>query len=127
MVGSQLDIPQKFNLASILDTLLEADGVTKKVFSEISQNFFVQGGYRLLICQPEEVKYTLNRFNEKAQDILTPYYNVHEDTNIPEGKYASICLKFTLFKGAYATMLIRELTRLPSDFESQIKLNKLYE
>jgi len=60
----------------------------------------------------------LNKFSEKNQEILTPYYNEKEDFNDKDGKLTALCLKFTLAKGAYATMLIRELTKLPSDFEA---------
>ncbi len=38
-----------------------------------------------------------------------------------------MCLNFTLPKGVYATMFIREITKISTDFGTQKQLNTLYE
>lgn len=38
-----------------LTELLEKDGLDKKVFESIQKEFFVEGGYRFLVCQAEDV------------------------------------------------------------------------
>lgn len=80
-----------------------------------------------MICPAEDLEFSLNRFSNRTQDILTPFYNVEKDLNEETGLLAAICLKFTLFKGAYATILIRELSKHPTDFDTQIALSRIYE
>ncbi|EAR87715.1 tRNA pseudouridine synthase D (macronuclear) [Tetrahymena thermophila SB210] len=127
IIGGKLKIPENFNLNAYLTSILEKDGLDQQLFEKIQKEFFVEGGYRFLICQAEDVQYSINKYNEKNQDILTPYYNVQQDHSEENGKYSALCLKFTLAKGSYATMLIRELTKMPSDFDTQMGLNKEYQ
>ena len=97
--------------------ILKKDGLSASNFEGMNQEFFVEGGFRFLIEQAEEISYSLNRFNVKSEDILSAFYNEKEDLNAVDGKYWALCVKFSLQKGSYATMLIREITKLSSDFD----------
>ncbi|EGR27709.1 pseudouridine synthase, putative [Ichthyophthirius multifiliis] len=124
--GAKINFPiEQFNLKNELQQIL--DDLTLKNFEQINQEFFVEGGYRYLIQQTENFEYTLNKFNVKTEDILTPFYNHKQDLNDENGKYTALCMRFILQKGSYATMLIREATKLTSDFQTQIKLNQEFE
>jgi len=65
----------------------------------------------------------LIKFDDKKQDLVAPFYPEEEDVNIEEGKFSALILRFSLSKGSYATMLMRELTKMSSSYDSQIELN----
>lgn len=54
------------------------------------------GGYRKLIFEAENVESKIIRFNDLNADFLTPFYHEEEDTNVIDGKYSALVLRFTL-------------------------------
>lgn len=45
---------------------------------------------------------------------MTPFYNTENDIDVEDGKYSALVARFTLKKGCYATMMMRELTKVSS-------------
>jgi hypothetical protein len=58
--------------------------------------------------------------------LLTPYYFTEKDPEGDEnGKYKAIRIKFNLIKSAYATMCLRELTKISTSYATQMQLNDM--
>lgn len=80
-----------------------------------------------MICEAENLDYKFLKFNDKNRDILNPFYNLEQDFTEENGKFQALAIKFTLKKGSYATMLVREIIKSTTAFEELIQNNKLYE
>ena len=74
-----------------------------------------------------DVKHDIVVATNASVDLLTPNYNVEEDPTpmIGEGKkYKSLRIKFSLKCSSYATMFMRELTKVSSAFSVQDQMSK---
>lgn len=78
------------------------------------------GAYRRLLCRPREVRHSLLHYDDTAADLITTELGVLEGGATTaqgdaapdaQGKHVAVCLEFTLPAAAYATMLLRELTK----------------
>lgn len=49
---------------------------------------------------------------------MTPYYNIDPDFNDPQGTHEALAIKFSLKKGCYATMVLRELVKVDSGLDA---------
>lgn len=59
-------------------------------------------------------------------DLLNPYYNTQQEyQGESDGKYAALRLRFTLEKSSYATMCVRELTKLSTAIETLLQSNEM--
>jgi tRNA(Glu) U13 pseudouridine synthase TruD len=63
---------------------------------------------------------------QKDQDLLSPFYRENPSHDTEGGPYCGLIVKFTLKKSAYATMLIRELSKSSSSLEHQQKISLEY-
>lgn len=82
--------------------------------------FALNGGWRKVICMPEDLKYEFGFFEQWNEDVLmfsskTPCY-VKND--IKTG-FQFVSVQFSLEKSCYATMLIRELMHQSTEFKNQ--------
>ena len=74
------------------------------------------GDYRYMIYRPEDLVCKLYRY--KTDDEELPSFEDIEDTQDGEGEgegKLALVLKFSLPPSSYATMCIREITRMPTD------------
>jgi tRNA pseudouridine13 synthase len=119
---------EKDSLAKhIYDGLLAGDSVTHADFRDATKHFFADGCYRRAIVVPGDFQWKLTHFEGKDQEIQTAYVLDEEDNaGQANGHYRGLSLKFSLPKSSYATMLIREVSRMPTTFEHQCSLNSLY-
>lgn len=89
----------------------------------------LHGDYRRLIANVKDLKAELAIFKDRDQDILDPYSSISsnplkitEDDACQDG-FKAVLLEFSLDKGSYATMLIREFFHFSSSFETQEQFN----
>ena len=71
-----------------------------------------KGAYRHFIYRPTDLEYKLYKYNEIDEDI--PRFNSVPADNTG-GKFLALILRFSLPPSSYATMLIREVTKMPTD------------
>lgn len=69
------------------------------------------GDYRHILFRPEDLEYKIYRYDDLDEEI--PCFTDMDQTH--EGSFLSLALKFTLPSSTYATMLIREVTKMPTD------------
>lgn len=83
-------------------------------------SFALYGGWRKMICMPENLKYAFGVFDNWNEDVLEfgGTNNCHIK-NKEIGKYGFIAVEFSLEKSCYATMLIRELMHQSTEFSNQ--------
>ena len=90
----------------------------------------MQGSYRYMIVRPQQFSYEIVDFEEKNEDLLVidPSHPHFGETvfkaGIKEnkgGEHKALKLQFSLRPSAYATMLIREITKLETAFNWENK------
>jgi tRNA pseudouridine13 synthase len=80
------------------------------------------GAYRHLLCRPGELEWELLRYDDPDAE-LAPAAELAAAEGRPapaaaaaaDGRFSALKLEFTLPTSAYATMLVRELTKMPTD------------
>jgi tRNA pseudouridine13 synthase len=80
------------------------------------------GAYRHLLCRPGELEWELLRYDDPNAE-LAPAAELAAAEGRPapapaaaaDGRFSALKLEFTLPTSAYATMLVRELTKMPTD------------
>jgi tRNA pseudouridine13 synthase len=71
-----------------------------------------KGAYRHFIYRPTDLEYKLQRYNEIDEEI--PCFDSIPSDN-DGGRFLALILKFSLPPSSYATMLVREVTKMPTD------------
>ena len=87
------------------------------------KSFMMYGGYRALIERPKYMEHKMGQFENWGDDVLS--FDAEEDLYMIEkgpGSNSFLVIQFTLSKGSYATMLLRELFHNPTDKDIQIDL-----
>ncbi len=85
------------------------------------------GSYRKIVGFAQEIEYDVVEYQNINEDLLNPNYNVEADpkplidrTNEEERPvYKALRLKFSLKQSSYATMLLREVTKMSSAYNVQ--------
>ncbi len=85
----------------------------------ICREFAVGGDSRELVIRPIDVKWRLVRYNDVStklqlsdNDLLLNNDNDKSIGETLDGRYQGLCIEFSLPAGAYATIALRELTRV---------------
>lgn len=79
-----------------------------------------QGSYRKMVVRPKGFKFEILRHEDQNEELLytdplhPEFGQFIEGKSSKEGKYKALKIEFSLIPSAYATMLIREITRLPT-------------
>lgn len=89
----------------------------------------LHGDNRKLITNVKDLKAELAIFKDKDQDILDAYSSIDSNPFVTDRSengregFKAVLLEFSLDKGSYATMLIREFFHFSSSFETQEQFN----
>ena len=80
------------------------------------------GAYRHVLCRPDDLEYTVIAYGNKDTDLSRTDLDEIKGTaplELPKegGKYLALRLAFSLPSSTYATMLIRELTKMPTNID----------
>ncbi|EWS76433.1 tRNA pseudouridine synthase D, putative (macronuclear) [Tetrahymena thermophila SB210] len=110
IIGGKLKVPENFNLNAYLISILEKDGLDQQLFEQVQKKFYVEGGYRFLICQAEDVQYS--RLINTIKKTRHSYSLLQPLARLIRRKRQIQC---------------RELTKISSDFDTQMGLNKEYQ
>jgi len=108
--GSSIIYPQNAT-AVLYDRFL--GNVDKDNFHNVRQFQYSSfpGDYRHILYRPDDLQYKFYRYNDPDEEI--PCFSDIVESH--QGSYVSLLLKFTLPPSTYATMLIREITKMPTD------------
>ena len=118
--------------AEYMHTLLERNGITQDMFA--SQKGILGGAYRRVVTFPQDMTWRCQYYSHAGEEIntteltalkptplsassdSTAITNTVEDQNVDDsGKYMAAVIEFSLPSGTYATMLLRELTKVSTD------------
>ena len=81
-----------------------------------------------MIVRPTSLKYTIVNYDDHCIPLLLSDVDIMNSKvlqNSSSGKYKALVLEFGLPPASYATMLIREVTKLDTSTHSNMKLNNL--
>lgn len=139
LVGTKVQYPTNSN-GTYLNELLAEDGLSKESFAnDIDHNLVLGGDYRRLICKPTDFDFQIKLYKDPLQPLvqtdLMSLHNVSIDcldvTDPTDSAFDAddklligIKVGFTLPPSAYATILLRELTKRPTstDYQSELLL-----
>jgi len=114
----------KNEIAHIYEILLQKDGISMTSSSHKVKEFsqaVMPGGYRHVLYKPTDLEYSVLRYDNKETRLAQIDLDVLNGSSklvLPEnGKYLALKLSFSLPSSTYATMLIRELTKMPTSVE----------
>jgi len=126
MPGHRITLPQN-EVAKTYHTLLERHGLEMTAFAHRIKELALPGSYRRLLGRPKQLEWKILRYDDHTLPLsptdLTRLRGDPEPLSVPEGQLVALRLEFTLAPSSYATMLLRELTKQPTDFAHQMKLN----
>ena len=80
-----------------------------------------------MLVKPEIIDYELIQHGSAKEDLQNPFYTLGEKLEHSAGDLRAIRVVVRLPKSSYATMAIREMLHVPSEFDVQRELNSLYE
>lgn len=108
--GASVKYPQN-STAALYDKYVEK--LAKTTFHNIQQFQYSSfpGDYRKIIFRPKDLLYKLCRYDDINEEI--PCFGEIDERG--QGKFLALALKFSLPPSTYATMLIREITKMPTD------------
>ncbi|CAO3599103.1 unnamed protein product [Absidia cylindrospora] len=86
----------------------------------------VPGDYRKILALPENVSWSFIRYNDPAAKLINTDLDTAngepQPVGEPSGKHLALRLEFTLGSSQYATMALREITRMETSSQSQSQL-----
>ena len=114
-------------MSKIVEDILKEDGITMENFANQERvvTTSATGSYRKIVSRATDIKYDIVEHQNNNEDLLNPNY-VHGEPDptpsIIEGDdqedkprgYKALRLKFSLRASSYATMFLREVTRMSS-------------
>ena len=128
--GPGVTIPANYVGEKILATMKE-NGFPFEKWPEAAKRHNIQGGYRRLICIPENVSHKIVRYNEvDAPLFLNDQLVLDKRTTlgvVPDGKYKALTLQLDLPSGCYATMFFRELHKRSTGLDYQKEMAKKWD
>jgi len=108
----------KHSLGQKYRQLLEEDGLDIDNLRRSQKEYSLAGSYRKLIIKPDDLNWKILNYDDfQIPLVLTDndqFTNAQEPVGVPEGKFKALVLSFNLPPSTYATMLFRELLRIPT-------------
>jgi len=114
VVGSMTRFPEN-EIKELYTEFFKEVKMDPSIFAGLEKQWNVKGSYRSFVLRPEKFEYSIKRYNDPEDCLLTdrPFFkdDDEKDRSEPTGKHLAIVLKFRLPNGSFATMVIRELTK----------------
>lgn len=90
--------------------------------------FSLGGAYRKVFQKPIDLSWKFLKYSTEQDELINSDYskmvNDPEIESKPDGELTALVLNFVLPQSTYATMLLRELLKLDTSVETQIKMQK---
>eukprot|EP00026_Physarum_polycephalum_P003191 Phypoly_transcript_03201.p1 GENE.Phypoly_transcript_03201~~Phypoly_transcript_03201.p1 ORF type:complete len:782 (+),score=166.52 Phypoly_transcript_03201:136-2481(+) len=118
----------KHSVTEFMRDILIKDGLDPDNLQRAQKEYDLKGAYRKIIVKPAEFSWKLMRYD----DVTIPLLQTDEDlmsnkpapVDVPTGKYKALILSFNLPSSSYATMLFRELLKIPTSKLTQKTLTE---
>lgn len=109
--------------------LLRADGLSEMDFKQSTKTYNLGGAYRLVMSKPSDVKWKFARYDDPTLSLIPSDWDRLQKTQLPladvkDGVYLGLILEFSLPASSYATMALREITKMDMSSEFQTSLNE---
>ena len=122
--GYKVKFPEN-DIGDVYQDLLKKDGISMESSPHKVKEFSIRsmpGAYRHVLCRPDDLEYTVLSYGNKDTDLSRTDLDEIKGTaplELPTegGKYLALRLAFSLPSSTYATMLIRELTKMPTNID----------
>ena len=131
VIGSKVKLPSNPDMRAIIEEIMAKDNMTIAKFNsqETIMSTSATGSYRKIIQKAENVIFDIVQCCDQSADLLTPNYLTEADptpeVNEDSGSVSkALRIKFSLKASSYATMFLREVTRMSSAFDSQLKISQ---
>lgn len=134
IVGYRTRLPSNQELQELILGIMAEDNITLQTYETHMKldSTSAWGSYRKLIGFAREIEYDVVEFQNLNEDLLTANYNTEKDpqplidTTVEAERpiYKALRLKFSLRQSSYATMVLREVTRMSSAFNVQSVISK---
>lgn len=129
IVGYKTRMPAHAELTKIIMDIMAEDKITPEIFERHMHldSTSAWGSYRKLVAFASDIQYDVVEFQDMNMDLLTPRYleesdptpAIDRENQADKPIYKALRLKFSLRQSSYATMLLREVTRMSSAFNVQ--------
>ncbi|ORX55365.1 tRNA pseudouridine synthase D [Piromyces finnis] len=121
MPGHDIIYPEN-EIKNYYEDLLKKDDIDPKDMKIINKEYFLPGSYRKLIVKPGNVEWNIIGYNDEDADLaLTDLDKINgkeAPINIPDGKFKALQISFSLPTSSYATMALREVTKMDTSIKS---------
>jgi tRNA(Glu) U13 pseudouridine synthase TruD len=138
LLGHQIQLPQNA-VKDVLLELLEKDGLRLSTFGDPKlMSYRMSGAYRKLVANATDFTWSIRRYNDSTERLIPSDLDALErktddskaeqttqpcESSSDEGAKRALCVGFTLPSSTYATMLVRELTKEPTDTAHHMSLS----
>ncbi|ORX79103.1 tRNA pseudouridine synthase D [Anaeromyces robustus] len=121
MPGHDIIYPDN-EIKDYYEKLLKKDGINPKDMKTVNREYFLPGSYRKLIVKPGNVEWSVIGYNDEDADLAISDLDIingkQAPTNIPNGKFKALQISFSLPSSSYATMALREVTKMDTSIKS---------
>lgn len=124
-----ISLPSGDNTPPEMVELMAKDGVTPEMFQKLSSEFGAGGDWRRMVIKPQNLEWELIRHDDfdallidSDMDKLRGVSNA--SNRVPNGRYVSLNISFSLGSGMYATMCLRELLKRSTEWFTDSSMSK---
>jgi len=108
--------------------MMTKDGLDPDNLKRAQKEYDLKCAYRKMIVKPSDFSWKIMRYDDVTIPLmpndLDTLQKRPEPADIPTGKYKALLLSFNLPSSCYATMLFRELLKVPTDKFAQKNLSE---
>jgi len=129
--GHGVSYPKNQELEQLYLDVMKEDGLLEgfpDLVNVTSKNFSLDGDYRKIVGKPENVEYQLTRYTYPNDHLLNKSLSGSQlkDHVIAsnQGPYLALVIAMSLQSSEYATMAVREITRMDTGVTHQSMLTK---
>jgi tRNA(Glu) U13 pseudouridine synthase TruD len=95
-------------------------GLQDEDFLKNASLYCFKGQFRKMIVKPNKVEAKLVSHLNPKDELLSPFYTMGDEVKVQPGDLTSLVVILQLPKSSYATMAIRELLHVSSEFDVQM-------
>ncbi|KRY57627.1 Pseudouridylate synthase 7 -like protein [Trichinella britovi] len=123
----------KNDCGKLYEQILKEEGIDVEYFHALRKEFGLHGGFRKVFVKPSEVNYEFHRYKYPHEQLVQTdldrlnsmdEHAVKSDAKEEDGElnYLALVIEFSLPRGSYATMALRELCRQDLSRKAQIHI-----
>ncbi|ELP92654.1 tRNA pseudouridine synthase D, putative [Entamoeba invadens IP1] len=127
LVGRGVQYPEN-ETKQWMEDLLKGDGLSFSTLPKSVFNVDICGDYRPFIVIPKNFKYETFVLKNALEEVMNEDGEIVRERVEPikerDNNHIALWMEFTLEAAAYATMLFREILKMPGDLDNQIDTMK---